>query len=351
VSYIVENNIQLAKNFKLSEFACKHCGRIALDMRLVEVLQKMRDRIGRIDIPIAYRCPEFNAQVCANDPKANPNSYHMYGMAADIHCGRQYDEALRDIAEECGATGVGLYDTFMHVDIGRKRRWDYRTKKYKHYKTNGADVIEVDPLALSHVWLQGNDRKLPTALVKQYPSFVNCMFYDFATSGLFRLLVQNGNVESEIKSYDQWPDKGTFIVYKNGGVEVDTIGRDNFKKLDVPNIHLAFQGFNLDYEKNGSTNLRESMRKEGWGAGDDYIYNTVCLRPAFGYNYKTGKAIIAVKKTNATGLRSLMRSLGCKTKDNDTCAIGGDSGGSIALSVDGKLLHNGNRSQVSILTW
>lgn len=93
------------------------------------------------------------------------------------------------------------------------------------------------------------------------------------------------------------------------------------------------------------------MRKEGWGQSDDYIYNTVCLRPGFGYSYKTGKVIIVVKKTNAAGLRSLMRSLGCITKDNNTCAIGGDSGGSIALASNGKLLANGERKQVSILRW
>ncbi|HZJ68498.1 MAG TPA: DUF882 domain-containing protein [Candidatus Eisenbacteria bacterium] len=351
MSYLVENNIQLSKNFKLSEFACKHCGKVKIDMELVYVLQKMRDKVGRINIPIAYRCPEFNAQVVKNDSKANPNSYHIYGKAADIHVDHPYNEALRDIAEECGATGVGLYDTFIHVDVGAKRRWDYRTKKFKHYRSNGADVIEVDPLALAHVWLQGNDRKLPTELVKKYPNFVNCMFYDFGTAGLFRLLIQDGQVLSEIKSYDKWSDKGTFIVYSNGDVVVDTIGRDIFSKFYVPRIKLAFQGFNLDYEKNGSTNLKDSMRKEGWGQSDDYIYSSNCLRPAFGYNYKTGKAIIAVKKTNAKGLRSLMRSLGCKTVNNDTCAIGGDSGGSIALAVDGKILHNGNRSQVSILTW
>ena len=94
--------------------------------------------------------------------------------------------------------------------------------------------------------------------------------------------------------------------------------------------------------------LTYSMNKEGW---NDDIHNRNCLRPGFGYNYKTGKAIIAVKKTNASGLRSLMRSLGCKTSSNDTCGIGGDSGGSIALAVDRKLIHNENRKQVSILTW
>jgi hypothetical protein len=352
MSYVVENDIQLAKNFQLSEFRCKHCGKVMVDMELVHVLQKMRDKIGRINIPIAYRCPEFNKQVCANDPKANPNSYHMYGKAADIHCGHEYNEALRDIAIECGATGVGLYDTFMHVDVGDKRQWDYRTQKYKHYKFDGADVIEVDPLILSHLWMQGSEKKLPTELVKTVSNFVNCCFYG-ADDRPFRLVIQDGKTVSPFMAYDdtEKSQKGTFIIYKDGSVSVKTIGKNDFNNLDISTIHLAFQGYNFDYEMNGSPNLRDSMRKEGWGQSGDYIYNAVCLRPGFGFNYKTGKIIIAIKKTNANGLRSLMRTLGCKTKNNDTCGIGGDSGGSIALAVGGKLIHNGNRKQVSILKW
>jgi hypothetical protein len=352
MSYIVENDIQLTKNFRLSEFRCKHCGKVMVDMDLVRVLQKMRDRLGRIDIPIAYRCPEFNAAVCANDPKASKNSYHMYGKAADIHLNHSYNEALRDIAEACGAQGVGLYDTFMHVDIGSKRRWDYRTKKYKYYKTDGADVIEVDPLQLSHIWMKGGEKKTPAELVKTTPNFVNCCFYG-TDDKPFRLVIQDGLIVSPFMDYDdpEKSKKGTFIVYMDGSVSVKTVGKNDLNSLDISTIHLAFQGYNFDYEMNGSTNLRDSMRKEGWGQGDDYIYKHVCLRPGFGYNYKTGKVIIALKKTNASGLRSLMRSLGCKTSSNDTCGIGGDSGGSIALTVDGKIIHDGKRKQVSILRW
>ena len=264
MSYIVENDIQLTKNFRLSEFRCKHCGKVMVDMDLVRVLQKMRDRLGRIDIPIAYRCPEFNAAVCANDPKANPNSYHIHGKAADIHCDHEYNEKLRDIAEECGARGIGLYDTFVHVDVGSKRRWDYRTKKYKHYKAHGADVIEIDPLQLSHIWMNGGEKKMPAELVKIIPNFVNCCFYG-ADDRPFRLTIVDGKIQSPFMPYDdtEKSKKGTFIIYKNGSVTVRTIGKNDLNSLDIPNIHLAVQGYNFDYEMNGSTNLRDSMKKEG----------------------------------------------------------------------------------------
>ena len=349
MSYIVENNIQLSKNFSLSEFACKHCRRVRVDMSLVYALQKMRDIVGPIIIEIGYRCPEWNKTI----PNAAENSLHIYGKAADIHCGQPYDEALRDIAEKCGFTGIGLYDTWIHVDVGDTvRRWDDRTKqkRYEHYELLGAHVVEVEPLALSHLWMKGADRRLPSELLKQHSNFVNCMFYDFPTGELFRLLIQDGQILSDIKSYDKNPNKGTMIIYKDGTVEIRTIGRNELNALKVSKIHLAFQGFNLDYEANGSKSLIESMRAEGWGSGKDDIYRRVCYRPGFGWNPSKKKAVIAVKKTNATGLRSLMRSLGCVYCGN-TQAIGGDSGGSIALAVAGKLIYDENRTQVSVLKW
>lgn len=346
MSYIVENNIQLSKNFRLSEFACPHCGHIKVDMNLVYALQRMRDIVGPISVKIGYRCKAFNDSI----PNASKESYHLHGKAADIHCGRPYNEALRDIAEQCGFTGVGLYDTWIHVDVGSTyRRWDNRTKMYEYYKKSGADVVEVDPLRLSHVWLKGTDKLTPSEAAKHFPNFVNCMFYG-GDDKPYRLIIQGGVIVQNFLSYDTWTDKGTLIIYKDGTAEVKTIGRESLKTLDVSKIRLAVQGFNLDYEANGSTSLRDSMRKEGWGEENDDIYSRVCYRPGFGWNPSKKKIVIAVKKTNATGLRSLMRSLGC-TMHGNTQAIGGDSGGSIALAVGGKIVHSGNRKQVSMLVW
>ncbi len=228
----------------------------------------------------------------------------------------------------------------------------YQKSKYIYtIKGDGTRVIEINPLGLKHIWLRGSDSKPASELAKKYPDFVNAMFFDGATRSVFRLLIQDGQVLSGIKSYDQWSDKGTFIVYKNGSVSVKTVGRSNFNSLDINNIHLAFQGFNLDYEANGSTSLKDSMRKEGWGQSDDYIYKQVCWRGAIGYDYRTGKVFVVKKKTDSLGIRSAIREVGCKTKDNDTCGIGLDSGGSDALVLDGKVILVTTRKQVSILTF
>lgn len=223
---------------------------------------------------------------------------------------------------------------------------------YTYRKELGADILEIDPLAIKHLWLKGSNSKPAKELAKQYPNFVNAMFFDGATQAIFRLLIEDGKIVSEIKSYDQFDKKGTFIIYNNGTCEVKTIGRDNLNTLNLSTIKLAIQGYNMDYEANGSTNLKDSMKKEGFGQRangiDDYIYNTVCVRPAIGYNPTLGKIIIAFKSTNASGLRSLMRTLGCKLNGN-TCSIGLDSGGSTALSIDSKVIFGTDRNLVSVL--
>ena len=70
-----------------------------------------------------YRCPQHNAEV-----GGVPNSQHVYGRAADVLCpdGVSVDE-LAEIAEECGADGIGRYydAQFVHVDTrGYAARWE-----------------------------------------------------------------------------------------------------------------------------------------------------------------------------------------------------------------------------------
>ena len=55
------------------------------------------------------------------------NSYHVRGLAADIRPEHQEDlPALQDLCLDLNADGgVGLYDSFVHVDArGFKPRWD-----------------------------------------------------------------------------------------------------------------------------------------------------------------------------------------------------------------------------------
>lgn len=118
--------MKLSEHFDSSEFACKcGCGGMdngaGVDPRLVQVLEKMRQACGKpLELSCAYRCPAHNAEVGGVS-----NSQHIYGTAADVQlpAGMTVDE-LANIAEQCGADGIGKYSWGVHVDTrGYAARW------------------------------------------------------------------------------------------------------------------------------------------------------------------------------------------------------------------------------------
>ncbi|WP_371374337.1 YcbK family protein [Sporomusa aerivorans] len=114
----------MAKYFSKEEFACRHCGQEpGIDVRLQNILDAMREQVGRpLQLSCAYRCPEHNAEV-----GGVPNSYHVQGMAADVLVPDDMSvNELAEIAEQCGADGIGRYyeSLFVHVDTrGYTARW------------------------------------------------------------------------------------------------------------------------------------------------------------------------------------------------------------------------------------
>ena len=95
-----------------------------MDERLLQVLDSIRENIGApVQISCAYRCPSHNEEV-----GGVTNSQHVQGCAADVLLpeGVSVDQ-LAEIAEQCGADGIGRYYTqeFVHVDTrGEAARWD-----------------------------------------------------------------------------------------------------------------------------------------------------------------------------------------------------------------------------------
>ncbi|WP_018249710.1 YcbK family protein [Orenia marismortui] len=121
------NDIQISKNFKLSEFECKDGShQVVIDSELVEKLQKLRDNVGQpLVINSAYRNADYNQKV-----GGSPNSQHLFGKAVDISLNNlPYDaDDMEAIAEGLGFDGIGKYDTFIHLDVrGYKARWDERS--------------------------------------------------------------------------------------------------------------------------------------------------------------------------------------------------------------------------------
>lgn len=122
------NNIQISKNFKLNEFQCKDGSQLVkLDSKLLNLLQRLRDKINKpLVITSGYRTVEYNKKV-----GGIVNSLHTQGKAADISKRSlgMTDAALIKMCQDIGFGGVIIYDTFIHVDTGKKLFLDKRTKK------------------------------------------------------------------------------------------------------------------------------------------------------------------------------------------------------------------------------
>jgi len=127
--------MKLTNNFSLSEFECK-CGCkmpafVEENIKeLAENLQVLRNVVGKLDLTNAYRCKEHNADV-----GGSTNSQHLKGKAADIKSKDFSSSEIATIADDLMKSekfkigGVGIYNTFTHVDIrGTRARWSKITK-------------------------------------------------------------------------------------------------------------------------------------------------------------------------------------------------------------------------------
>ena len=128
---------QLSKNFNLSEFACKGsgcCSTVKVDSTLVDYLQKIRDHFGKpVTINSGYRCATHNKRV-----GGATGSYHTKGQATDIVVSGVKPTEVAKYAESIGILGIGLYDTFVHIDTRTKKSFWYSHKEEPRSTFGGA---------------------------------------------------------------------------------------------------------------------------------------------------------------------------------------------------------------------
>lgn len=115
------------KNFDSEEFVCNcGCGNGGdkMDPELIQGLEELRNLINEpIIVTSAYRCTKHNEKV-----GGVKNSYHTQGKAADIRVKGMTIAKLASWCEQVEAFrngGIGVYygEKFVHVDVGRRRRW------------------------------------------------------------------------------------------------------------------------------------------------------------------------------------------------------------------------------------
>lgn len=115
-------------NFSPQELACKGTGQVLLNFRALDMLQRLRNELGRpLIITSAYRSPEHNAAVGGAS-----RSNHMQGIAFDVVMANQNPEAFERAAVKAGFRGIGHYpaSNFMHIDARR-------TDNVVRFKGNG----------------------------------------------------------------------------------------------------------------------------------------------------------------------------------------------------------------------
>jgi len=101
----------------------------AYDPRLLDVLHELMLSLGRpdgeIDVVCGYRTPHTNEYLRTHGHGVARQSLHMQAMAIDIRIPGVSTADLRDAALRLGRGGVGYYpeSDFVHVDVGRVRRW------------------------------------------------------------------------------------------------------------------------------------------------------------------------------------------------------------------------------------
>lgn len=99
------------------------------DPRVFDLLSDLTAAAGRtgaeLQIICGYRTPWSNEFLRTHSTGVAKNSLHMQAEAIDIRLPGTPVAKLRDLALSLGRGGVGYYpaSNFIHVDVGRVRRW------------------------------------------------------------------------------------------------------------------------------------------------------------------------------------------------------------------------------------
>lgn len=99
-----------------------------IEPRLLDLLHTLSARVGTagpFQVISGYRSPATNAMLHAHSDGVAKSSLHMQGMAIDIRLPDVALDHLHAAALDLRAGGVGYYPSsdFVHVDVGRVRRW------------------------------------------------------------------------------------------------------------------------------------------------------------------------------------------------------------------------------------
>jgi len=213
MSYLVLEDFKLSKNFWLSEFQCNNPKKNPKEILIangndINKLQKIRDYFNKpLNICVSYRDPVHNQNV-----GGDPNSNHIKGEAFDIKVGKN-DGSMPEvesplmayIAWKCGFNGVGIYDTFTHVD--KNNRLFNKSSLYKDIKTyNNLEKYIIEKYGKISFEEIKQPIETETSNYLQHETLVFKLTkiqkkYDQLKSNYDDLLFENMNLNDELKKY------------------------------------------------------------------------------------------------------------------------------------------------------
>lgn len=341
--YSKKNNgsAKLSANFTVKEFACKDgSDKILIDTDLVLTLQKIRDHFGKaVTINSAYRNPNYNKKIGGVS-----NSQHTKGTAADIVVKGVAPEEVAKYAEYImpNAGGIGLYPSFVHVDVRAKRsRWtNYGREKSvsgfpgyspnktgpepaKYHKEGLTHIVEIDPRNIWAVETQCSTKNVA------YNNFVNSIYFMPQANGeMFPqgMVVNAGTVMSNYMTHQK--PVATLIVHDKENVEMKYV--EDIAKEE--NVWFAVSGFGVYPEI--------TSEKEGFIEKFIDVLRS-STRPIIGYRKKDNKIVIAVRPySTAKRAGQTAKNLGLDF------AISLDAGGSTTFNINGKKLYTGDGRKI-----
>lgn len=119
------------------QYKLHHNGILLVQPHALDFLQNFRNFIGKPFYINGLKTGSLNRgyRDCEENKRAggSPHSYHMQGLAFDVTVEGVKSEKLYKAAIDYGWKGVGLYDTFVHIDLrpslsNRTYTWDARVR-------------------------------------------------------------------------------------------------------------------------------------------------------------------------------------------------------------------------------
>lgn len=117
----------LSEHFAENEFACKHCGQVEIDPRLIELLEQLRFNIGGYPLLIYHGYICGDSDLTFNEPCLY---LHNEGKAVDLAVPAQLSYGqFKWYIEHLPFDGIGYYKNYVHLDvrnggIGSKIFWE-----------------------------------------------------------------------------------------------------------------------------------------------------------------------------------------------------------------------------------